>query len=120
MEMQGCSEPTGGAKITLAYNLPSKYVIHTVGPIIHDKVSEDDCLLLQSCYASCLQKAVETGVQSLAFCCISTGEFHFPNDSAARIAVETVEKYLRKYPDLKVIFNVFNENDKLFYDELLS
>lgn len=120
MERQGYPEPIGRAKITLAYNLPSNYVIHTVGPIIHNVVSESDCRLLQSCYEACLQTAVENGVHSLAFCCISTGEFHFPNDSAAHIAVETVEKFLKNQPSLKVVFNVFKDADKHFYQELLA
>ena len=90
---QGHAEPTGQAKITSAYNLPCEYVIHTVGPIVSTRVSERDRQLLASCYRSSLELAVQNGVQSLAFCCISTGEFHFPNAEAAQIAVETVRTY---------------------------
>ena len=90
MEKQGHEEPTGQAKLTLAYNLPCDYVLHTVGPIIYGRVTEKDRELLASCYRSCLELAQENGIRSVAFCCISTGEFHFPNDEAAKIAVDTV------------------------------
>ena len=90
MQKQGYEEPTGTAKITKAYNLPSRYVIHTVGPIIKDGLRKKDCELLKKCYLSCLNLATEYNLESVAFCCISTGEFHFPNDKAAEIAVDTV------------------------------
>ena len=92
MTKQGYSEPTGQAKITNSYNLPCKYIIHTVGPIINGKLTSEDCDLLESCYKSCLELAVKNNLESIAFCCISTGEFHFPNDKAAQIAVKTVEE----------------------------
>ena len=115
------AEPTGQAKITSAYNLPCKYVIHTVGPIISTRVTEKDRQLLASCYRSSLELAVQNGVQSLAFCCISTGEFHFPNAEAAQIAVETVRTYREQTnSDIEVIFNVFKDIDAKIYRELLG
>ena len=123
MREQGHEEPTGSAKITKGYNLPAKYVIHTVGPIIYDEVSAENKLLLASCYASCLQVAAEKNLQSIAFCCISTGEFHFPNALAAEIAVDTVQTYLNQNPDTilkKIIFNVFKDLDREIYENLLE
>ena len=120
MEQQGCPEPTGRAKITPAFNLPCKYVLHTVGPIINGRVTQRDRELLASCYRSCLELAAENGLESVAFCCISTGEFHFPNDLAAQIAVETVKQFMnRKTSVKKVIFNVFKDLDKAIYEKLL-
>ncbi len=123
MQRQGHEEATGSAKITKGYNLPAKYVIHTVGPIIYDEVTAEDKLMLASCYASCLQVAAEKNLESIAFCCISTGEFHFPNDLAAEIAVDTVQAYLKQNPGTslkKVIFNVFKDLDKEIYENLLE
>lgn len=120
MQMQGIKEPTGRAKITPAYNLPSKYVIHTVGPIISGILTKKDKELLASCYYECLKKADEYNLDSIAFCCISTGEFHFPNDKAARIAVDTVKKYKSETNSkIRVIFNVFKDKDYKIYRELL-
>ena len=121
MTKQGYSEPTGQAKITKSYNLPCKYIIHTVGPIINGKLTSKDCDLLESCYKSCLELAVKNNLESIAFCCISTGEFHFPNDKAAQIAVKTVEEFMKKETSLKkVIFNVFKDMDKEIYRKLLK
>ena len=121
MEQQGYPEPTGQAKITPAFNLPCKYVLHTVGPIIGGRVTKEDEKLLASCYRSCLELAAENGLESVAFCCISTGEFHFPNDLAAQIAVETVKRFMnRKTSVKKVIFNVFKDLDKEIYARLLG
>lgn len=121
MTKQGYSEPTGQAKITKSYNLPCKYIIHTVGPIINGKLTSEDCDLLESCYKSCLELAVKNNLDSIAFCCISTGEFHFPNDKAAQIAVKTVEEFMKKETSLKkVIFNVFKDMDKEIYRKLLK
>lgn len=121
MKTQGHDEPTGFAKITSAYNLPSRYVIHTVGPIICSKLTDDDKNLLKSCYNSCLNIAAENGCESIAICCISTGEFHFPNDQAAIIAVNTVRKFLESYNrNMKVVFNVFKDLDYALYEELLE
>ena len=121
MKIQGVPEPTGKAKITKAYNLPCRYILHTVGPIISGPLTKRDCGLLASCYRSCLQLAAEYGLQSVAFCCISTGEFHFPNQHAAEIAVETVQTFLKDETSIKkVIFNVFKDIDKEIYERLLA
>ena len=121
MEQQGCPEPTGRAKITPAFNLPCKYVLHTVGPIINGRVTQRDRELLASCYRSCLALAAENNLESVAFCCISTGEFHFPNEQAAEIAVRTVKEFLEKQTSVKkVIFNVFKDLDKAIYEKLLG
>ncbi len=121
MAEQGHEEPTGGAKLTRAYNLPCDYVIHTVGPIVSGHVTKEDERLLASCYRSCLMLAAENGVESVAFCCISTGVFHFPNERAAEIAVETVRRYKAETGSrMKVIFNVFKDVDKTIYERLLG
>ena len=121
MHRQGYEEPTGQAKITPGYNLPCKYILHTVGPIIRGRLTTDDCKLLASCYRSCLELAAENNLESVAFCCISTGEFHFPNDKAAEIAATEVRTFLQKETSVKkVIFNVFKDLDKEIYERLLS
>ena len=118
---QGHPEPTGRAKITPAFNLPCKYVLHTVGPIIGSQVADRDQALLASCYRSCLELAAMYDLESVAFCCISTGEFHFPNDLAAEIAVDTVKEFLKKQTSVKkVIFNVFKDLDRQIYRRLLG
>lgn len=120
MDRQGHPEPTGQAKITPAFNLPCRYVLYTVGPIINGRVTQRDRALLASCYRSCLELAAEKGLESVAFCCISTGEFHFPNELAAEIAVQTVKAFLKKQTSVKkVIFNVFKDMDKKIYERLL-
>ena len=123
MESQGHEEPTGQAKITPAFNLPSKFVIHTVGPIIPpDRLpnsTEEE--LLASCYQSCLELAVENNLKSIAFCCISTGEFHFPNRRAAEIAIETIKNFLKdNNSDIIIIFNTFKDIDTEIYKSLLK
>ena len=121
MQKQGHNEPTGQAKITPAYNLPCNYVIHTVGPIVQGYLTENDCELLKSCYLSCLKLAEENGVESIAFCCISTGVFGFPQREAAKIAVDTVKEYkAATASNIKVIFNVFKNEDLFIYRKLLS
>lgn len=121
MEQQGYPEPAGGAKITPAFNLPSRYVLHTVGPVISGKVKKHERELLASCYRSCLELAAENKLESVAFCCISTGEFHFPNELAAEIAVQSVKKFFRLQTGVKkVIFNVFKDLDKNIYQKLLG
>lgn len=121
MKNQGKDEKTGTAKITPAYNLPCKYILHMVGPIVTVKLTEKDCALLRSCYRSCLALAEEYKLNSIAFCCISTGEFHFPNDKAAKIAIETVSEYKRlTNSKIKVIFNVFKNSDYEIYREYLG
>ena len=120
MARQGFPEPTGQAEITPAFNLPCGHVIHTVGPIVASEVTAEDERLLASCYRSCLELAAENGLESVAFCCISTGEFHFPNESAAVIAIKTVEEFLKKRTSIKkVVFNVFKDLDKDIYEKLL-
>ena len=120
MAQQGRPEPPGQAKLTGGYNLPARYVVHTVGPIIHGRVTTQDRELLASCYRSCLKLASEHELQSVAFCCISTGEFHFPNQEAARIAVQTVKEFLQAPTTVrKVIFNVFKDIDAKIYHDLL-
>ena len=120
MQQQGYPEPTGKAKITPAFNLPCRYVLHTVGPIINGRVTKEDKELLASCYRSCLELAAGNKLESVAFCCISTGEFHFPNELAAEIAVRTVKEFLKKQTSVKkVIFNVFKDFDKAIYEKLL-
>ena len=121
MEQQGYPEPTGQAKITPAFNLPCRYVLHTVGPIIDGRVTQRNRELLASCYRSCLELAAENKLESVVFCCISTGEFHFPNDLAAEIAVRSVKEFLKKQTSVKkVIFNVFKDLDKEIYARLLG
>ena len=121
MQQQGYPEPTGRAKITPAFNLPCKYVLHTVGPIINGRVTQRDRELLASCYRSCLELAAENKLESVAFCCISTGEFHFPNEQAAEIAVRTVKEFYKKQSSVKkVIFNVFKDLDQEIYARLLG
>lgn len=120
MARQGREEPVGSAKITGAYNLPCDYVIHTVGPYISSFVAARDKALLSSCYLSCLRLADEYAVGSVAFCCISTGEFHFPNKTAAQLAVAAVEEYKKNTGSkTEVIFNVFKDKDREIYEQLL-
>ncbi len=121
MEKQKTEEPTGKAKITKAYNLPCRYVLHTVGPIIHGAVTVKDQNLLSDCYRSCLELAAAYHLKSVAFCCISTGEFHFPNEKAAKIAIQTVQDYQKENQNsLEVVFNVFKDSDYKIYKQLLG
>lgn len=121
MQAQGHEEPTGQAKITSAYNLPSKYILHTVGPIIQWRVEEKHKELLRNCYRSCLELAEQNGVESIAFCCISTGVFRFPQKLAAEIAVNTVKEFLAEAGNIKkVIFNVFKNEDLTIYNNILN
>ena len=121
MSKQGHEEPAGQAKITPAFNLPSKYILHTVGPVIGGAVRKQDCEALASCYRSCLELAVKNNCQSIAFCCISTGEFHFPNEKAAEIAIQTVTSFLNtRKENIRVIFNVFKDIDLHIYQNFLG
>lgn len=121
MAEQRSEEPTGQAKITKGYNLPSRYVLHTVGPMIHGNVTQRDRELLAGCYRSCLELAAAHGLHSVAFCCVSTGEFHFPNALAAEIAIQTVQTWQEENPSqIEVIFNVFKDSDHAIYKELLG
>lgn len=121
MQQQGHEEETGKAKITPGFNLPCRYVLHTVGPIVGGRLTKRDQQLLASCYRSCLELAEQNNVKSIAFCCISTGEFHFPNEKAAEIVIQTVKEYReRTYSKMEVIFNVFKETDLNIYRKLLE
>lgn len=121
MRQQGHEEETGKAKITPAFNLPCRYVLHTVGPIAGGLLTKKDRDSLASCYRSCLELAGQKNVKSIAFCCISTGEFHFPHEEAAELAVQTVKEYReRAHIPMKVIFNVFQETDLNTYRKLLG
>lgn len=122
MKVQG-KEETGLAKITPAYNLPSKFVIHTVGPLVSGILTSRDKILLSSCYKSILNLANENNLESVAFCCISTGVFRFPKDKAAEIAVETTQNWLDSHKNSsikKVIFNVFSQPDFEIYNSILN
>lgn len=120
MTKQGHEEETGKAKITPGYNLPAKYILHTVGPVIQWKVTKKAEDLLASCYRECLKLAADTGVESIAFCCLSTGVFCFPQQRAAEIATGTVKQYLDQDSRIKkVIFNVFKDEDLKIYSGLL-
>ena len=116
MRNQGHPEKTGGAKITPAFNLPCEYVLHTVGPIISGRLTHRDEEMLASCYRSCLKLAKQNHIKSIAFCCISTGEFHFPRERAAEIAVKTVKE---NKSEIEVVFNVFKDEDYEIYRKLL-
>ncbi len=120
MEAQGDEEPTGQAKLTPAYNLPCRYVLHTVGPIVDGPLTKEHCELLASCYRSCLDAADGQCCESVAFCCISTGVFAFPQWEAAEIAVGTVKRWKQeKNSGIKVVFNVFKDEDREIYRNLL-
>ena len=119
MQAQGYEEPAGRAKITPAYNLPAKYILHTVGPIVQGRLTEEHKRLLASCYTSCLNLAADNNLESVAFCCISTGVFMFPNKAAAEIAVKTVRSWLNETGSrMKVVFNVYKDLDLEIYKEL--
>ena len=124
MREQGHPEPTGRAKVTPAYNLPSRHVIHTVGPISEGIVNDKMRAMLASSYRSCLDAAAEAGDGSIALCCISTGEFGFPAEAAAPLAVETVRAWLAERDAAgltapTVVFNVYKESDEILYRDLL-
>lgn len=120
MRSQGREEPAGRARLTGGYNLPAKHVLHTVGPVVTGRVTREDREALASCYRSCLALAAENGLRSVAFCCISTGEFHFPNREAAEIAVTETRAFLGRSSGMKVIFDVFKDSDRELYESLLS
>lgn len=121
MSLQGREEPVGSAKITPGYNLPCRYIIHTVGPMVCGDLDGTHEKQLSNCYRSCLALADKNFLESIAFCCISTGEFRFPNERAAKIAVQTVGEYKKETKSkIKVIFNVFKEYDHEIYKKLLG
>ena len=121
IEYMDMPEKTGVARKTYGFNLPAKHVIHTVGPIIYDSLTDVEREQLTSCYRSCLELANAYSLQSIAFCCISTGEFRFPNEDAAQIAIDTVRTYLKETNSkIQVVFNVFKDIDYDIYDKLLG
>ena len=121
IEYMDMPEKTGVARKTYAYNLPASHVIHTVGPIVYDTVTELEKEQLSSCYRSCLELANAYSLKSIAFCCISTGEFRFPNVLAAQIAIDTVRTYLKETNSkIQVVFNVFKDIDYEIYNKLLG
>lgn len=121
MKAQGHLEPTGSAKITAGYNLPARFILHTVGPIVNGPLTAQHEAELASCYKSCLALAAEHHLESVAFCCISTGVFGFPNQRAAEIAIATVRGFLAQNTCVKrVVFNVFKDLDLAIYEELLA
>lgn len=120
MDAQGHEEPTGRAKITPAYNLPSEYVIHTVGPIVDGPLTREHRAQLASCYRACLEAAAEAGCESIAFCAISTGVFGFPKEAAAEIAIRTVTDWLAaRGSGMKVIFTAFSDSSYALYQRKL-
>ena len=122
MGAQGEAEPSGCAKITRAYNLPSKYILHTVGPMVGVRVTDEDRRVLRNCYISCLNLAREMGLHTVAFCCISTGIFGFPGDEAAAIAVGAVKGWLLEAGgcDMRVVFDVYLDRDLAIYRDVLT
>ena len=122
MGAQGEAEPPGCAKITRAYNLPSKYILHTVGPMVGLGVTEEDGRVLRGCYLSCLNLAEQMGLKSVAFCCISTGVFGYPNDEAAAIAVGAVKNWLLEHREagMRVVFDVYLDKDLAIYKDVLK
>ena len=114
-------QPTATPMLTDAYNLPAKKIVHIVGPIVQSRLTPALEKDLADCYQNTLDLCAENGLRSVAFCCISTGVFRFPNKRAAEIAVETVEKWLSEHGGKidRVIFNVFKDEDKAYYEELL-
>ena len=120
MAVQGHEEPTGQAKITPGFNLPCRYVIHTVGPIVDGRLTQRHEAQLASCYRSCLQVAAENGCESIAFCCISTGVFGFPKEEAAEIAIRTVREWKTETGSaMRVVFNVFSDQSLELYKRKL-
>lgn len=120
MQKQGFAEKTGTAKITKAYNLPCDYILHTVGPIVNGVLTERHCKQFSSCYNSCIELAEENNIKSIAFPCISTGEFHFPNNRAAELAIDTVRCRIKNSTVERVIFNVFKDDDRKIYEKFLG
>lgn len=121
MKKQGHEEAVGQAKITPGFHLPCQYILHTVGPCVAGRVRREDERLLASCYESCMKLADANRIRSLAFCCISTGVFHFPNEKAAEIAIGTVKRYLQQNTGIeRVVFNVYKDCDRRIYESLLE
>ena len=115
-------QPTAVPMLTDAYNLPAKKVVHIVGPIVENGLIKELEEQLAACYRNTLDMCLENGLKTVAFCCISTGVFHFPNRRAAQIAVQTVSEWLLNHDGRmdRVIFNVFKDEDKEYYEQLLQ
>ena len=112
---------TGKAIITKGYNLPSKYIIQTVGPIIENEVTEEKEQELANCYINSLKLAIENGIKTIAFPCISTGVFRFPKDNACRIAIKSVKEFLESHDTIeKVVFSVYSDEDLEIYKNELK
>ena len=122
MAAQGHEEPTGTAKVTDAFNLPARYIVHTVGPIVQGAPSELQHAQLASCYTSCLEAAQAHACRSIAFCCISTGVFGYPQREAAKLAIDTVAGWIAAHAEagIDVVFDVFGADDEALYRELLG
>lgn len=119
MEIKGRDAQIGEAILTPAFQLPCQYIIHVVGPIVHEQVTQNDCEMLRKCYRACLETAVQNHCQHIALCCLSTGEFHFPQQLAAEIAVKEVEAFLKDH-SIEIVFNVFKDQDLQIYQQLLE
>lgn len=118
--MKGNHLVNGEVKVTSAYNLPCRYIFHTVGPIVSNHIpTAQNQVDLSKCYVNCMEKAKENNIETLAFCCLSTGVFGYPKQKAAKIAVSTVKHWLAGNEGLKVIFNVFTDDDKYYYEQEL-
>ena len=113
--------PTGKAFITKGYNLPAKYVIHTVGPIIYEEVTEKEEQELINCYINSLKLAIQNGIKTIAFPCISTGKFRFPKTQACKLAIKAVEEFLDTHNDEidKIVFNIYIEEDYEIYEQYI-
>lgn len=119
--MRGSQLPRGEVVVTSAHNLPSRFIFHTVGPMVQNgQPSDQQVFDLSKCYHSCLKKANEMGIETLALCCLSTGVYGYPKDLAAKLAVATVRKWLPRISALKVIFCVFSDEDRALYERELS
>lgn len=119
--MKGKDEPNGRVRVTKGYNLPCDYVFHTVGAKVYGKVTAQNRKDLASCYNSCLDMAQRMGLESIAFCCISTGVYGYPPKEACDVAVGTVEKWREEHgKDIKIIFNVFKDTDRVLYERRLG
>lgn len=118
---QSYEQPTSIPLITEGYNLPAKKVIHVVGPIVYGQLTKEHEKALADCYSNVLDMCLANGLKSVAFCCISTGVFHFPNQRAAEIATGTVKEWLTAHPDAmdRVVFNVFKDNDRRLYEQYI-
>ena len=118
----GYEQPTAVPMLTDGYNLPAKKVVHIVGPIVQGRLTKDLEQDLADCYKNTLDLCLESELKSVAFCCISTGVFHFPNKRAAEIAVKTVADWMKQHPAAmeRVIFNVFKDEDKAYYEAELQ